>query len=172
MTYYYCLESDWWLHFSVVRTIEFYCVSPDPCSGSGYETNMQLYIPNLKKIGPVVHEVCVPENCPIFFIFFFTPFYRSNFEPTKDTFSWIDFSQIWHTYKALCGLKFKLNLRELWMIISLRMFKIFSHTYKINHWSYGLEVLSRDYPFIKSGPFWRNFKFDEMVNDHSSSCIS
>ena len=27
------------------------------------------YIPNLKEISPVVCEICVPENCPIFFIF-------------------------------------------------------------------------------------------------------
>ena len=50
------------------------------------------YIPNLKEIGPAVHEICIPENCPIFFTFFFTffffaPFYKSNFEPTKDTLS-------------------------------------------------------------------------------------
>ena len=44
------------------------------------------YIPNLKK-GPVVRDY-VPENCPIFFtFFFFIPFYKSNFEPTKDTLS-------------------------------------------------------------------------------------
>ena len=30
---------------------------------------------------------------------------------------------------------------------------IISHTYKINHWLYGLEILSSDYPFIKSGLF-------------------
>ena len=44
-------------------------------------------IPNLKEIGPVVYKICVPENCPIFFtfFFFFTPFYKSNIEPTKDT---------------------------------------------------------------------------------------
>ena len=31
-------------------------------------------------------EIYVPENCPIFFtfFFFFAPFYKSNFEPTKD----------------------------------------------------------------------------------------
>ena len=39
-----------------------------------------------EKIGPVVYEICVHENCPIFFTFFFAPFYKSNFEPTKDTF--------------------------------------------------------------------------------------
>ena len=45
------------------------------------------YIPNLKEIGPVVREIRVPENCPIFFtfFFFFAPFYKSNFEPTKNT---------------------------------------------------------------------------------------
>ena len=31
---------------------------------------MLLYILNLKKIGPVVHKICVSENCPIFFTFF------------------------------------------------------------------------------------------------------
>ena len=47
---------------------------------------MQPYIPILKKISIVVHEICVPENCPVFStFFFFTPFYKSNFEPTKDT---------------------------------------------------------------------------------------
>ena len=47
------------------------------------------------------------ENCSIFtFFFFFAPFYKSNFEPTKTPFSWIYFFQLWHTYynKALCGL--------------------------------------------------------------------
>ena len=43
-------------------------------------------MPNLKKISPVVHEICVPESCPIFFtVFFFAPFYKNNFGPTKDT---------------------------------------------------------------------------------------
>ena len=43
-------------------------------------------MPNLKKMGPVVHEICVIENCPISFtFFFFALFYKSNFEPTKDT---------------------------------------------------------------------------------------
>ena len=47
----------------------------------------QPYIPNLKEIGPVVREICVPKNYPIFFtfFFFFAPFYKSNFEPTKNT---------------------------------------------------------------------------------------
>ena len=31
MTYFYYLESDWRLHFSAVKTIEFYYMSPDPC---------------------------------------------------------------------------------------------------------------------------------------------
>ena len=38
---------------------------------------------------------------------------------------------------------------ELWMITSLKTFKIFSHTNRINHLSYGLEIFSRDYPFFK-----------------------
>ena len=47
---------------------------------------MQLYVPSLKEIGPVFHEICVPENCPIFFtFFFFALFYKNNFEPTNDT---------------------------------------------------------------------------------------
>ena len=39
-----------------------------------------------EKIGPVVHKKCVSENYPIFFTFFlfFTPFYKSNFEPTEN----------------------------------------------------------------------------------------
>ena len=36
---FYCLESDWWLHFSAVGTTELYCVSPDPCLGYGCEAN-------------------------------------------------------------------------------------------------------------------------------------
>ena len=36
---------------------------------------MQLYIPNMKEIGPVVYETCVPEYYPILFsFFFFAPF--------------------------------------------------------------------------------------------------
>ena len=43
------------------------------------------FIPNLKKLGPVVHKIYTPKNCPIFFtFFFFTPFHKSNFEPTKN----------------------------------------------------------------------------------------
>ena len=67
---------------------------------------MQPYIPNLKEIAPVVHKICVPKNCPIFSPF---PSYSHHF--TKVTlrqpntlFSWINFFQIWHNYKALCGL--------------------------------------------------------------------
>ena len=50
----------------------------------------QPFIPNLTEISPVVYEICVPENCPIFFtffffFFFFSPFYKSNFEPNKNT---------------------------------------------------------------------------------------
>ena len=40
MLNFYCLESDLSAHFSMVRTAEFYCVSPDPYSGSGYETKL------------------------------------------------------------------------------------------------------------------------------------
>ena len=52
------------------------------------------------------------------------------------------------------------------------MLKIFSHTYRINHWSHGFEILSRDYPFIKSGPYEGNLnrnKIDRMANDHLST---
>ena len=55
---------------------------------------MHSYTPNLKEIGRVVWEICVPENCTIFFTFFFffcAPLYKSNFEPP---FSWIDLFQI------------------------------------------------------------------------------
>ena len=40
MMYFYCLESDLSAHFSMVRTMEFYCASPDPYSGSGYKTKL------------------------------------------------------------------------------------------------------------------------------------
>ena len=43
------------------------------------------------------------------FFFFFTPFYKSNFEPTKDTLLWMDFFQIGTLIKHLVsyfGLKF------------------------------------------------------------------
>ena len=36
--FFYHLKSDWWPHFSAVKTTEFYCMSPNPCSESGYET--------------------------------------------------------------------------------------------------------------------------------------
>ena len=75
------------------------------------------YIPNLKEIGPVVCKLCVPENCPIFFTFFFflfAPFYKSNFEPNKNTLPVIDFFQTWHIYKALCGL----SLPKIWGCLS------------------------------------------------------
>ena len=39
--HFYCLESDLSAHFSMVRTAQFYCVSPDPYStGSGYKTKL------------------------------------------------------------------------------------------------------------------------------------
>ena len=54
----------------------------------------------------VFHEICFPEYCPIFFtfFFFFAPFYKSNFEPTKYSFLVDRFLSNLHTYKALCGL--------------------------------------------------------------------
>ena len=58
------------------------------------------------------------------------------------------------------------------MIISLRMFKIFSHTYKINM---ALKFFPETVLLLKvdrfEGILNRN-KIDEIVNDHSSSCIS
>ena len=55
-------------------------------------------MPNLKEIGPAVRKICVPEYIFLeiaifftffflFFFFFFAPFYKSIFEPTKDTLS-------------------------------------------------------------------------------------
>ena len=45
-----------------------------------------ILLTKFKEICCVLYEICVPENCPIFFtFFFFTQFYKSNFEPTKDT---------------------------------------------------------------------------------------
>ena len=87
---------------------------------------MQLYIPNLKEIGPVVHEICIPENCPIFFtFFFFAPFYKSNFEPNKNNLLLISFKfgtpiRLFVAYLDLNFGDVKLNLRELWMIIWLK----------------------------------------------------
>ena len=95
-------------------SIKFLCIL--------YPLYMQPHIRKLKEIGQVVCEICVLENCPIFFtfsFFFFAPFNKSNFEPNKTPFSLIDFFQIWHTYKTLCGLfslnlkRFKQNLSEL-----------------------------------------------------------
>ena len=64
----------------------------------------QAYIPNLKEISIVVRKIYFPENCPIFFtfFFFFTPFYKSNFEPPKDTLP-VDrfFSNLVHLYVTL-----------------------------------------------------------------------
>ena len=46
----------------------------------------QPHIPNLKKIYLIIHKVFVPENCPVFFtfFFFFAPFQKTNFESTED----------------------------------------------------------------------------------------
>ena len=45
------------------------------------------YIPNLKEITLEVCKICVSENFPLFFTFFFfyTPFYKTKFEPTRNT---------------------------------------------------------------------------------------
>ena len=89
---------------------------------------MRPYIPKFKKISPVVHEICVSENYPIFFtFFFFAPFYKSKFEPTKDTLLMVRFlSNLVHLLGTLWPIitknseMFKLNLWESWMIISLK----------------------------------------------------
>ena len=68
---------------------------------------MQPYIPILKEIGPVVREIYVPENCPIFFTFSSSSshrFTKVTLSQPKTPFPWIDIFQIWHTYKALCSL--------------------------------------------------------------------
>ena len=64
------------------------------------------YIPNLKEIGPVVCKICILKIAP-----FSSPFSSSLHRFTKVTlnqpktpFPWIDFFQIWHTYKACCSL--------------------------------------------------------------------
>ena len=62
---------------------------------------------------------------------------------------------------------FKPNMSESWMIISLIIFKRFSHIYWISHWRCGLESHSIHYPLRL---LWRIFKFDQMVNNHLSSC--
>ena len=64
---------------------------------------MQLYKPNLKNISKVVCKICVPENCPTFFTFFFFALFHKSNHP-KTPYLWIDFFQILHTYKVLCGL--------------------------------------------------------------------
>ena len=63
------------------------------------------YIPNFKEIGLVVCEIFVPENCPIFFTFSSSHrFTEVNLSQPRTPFPWINFFQIWHTYKALYGL--------------------------------------------------------------------
>ena len=53
----------------------------------------QLYLSNLKEISPVVYEICVSENFPIFFtfFFFFALFTKINLSQPKAPFSSIDF---------------------------------------------------------------------------------
>ena len=47
----------------------------------------QPYKPNLKEIDSVVCEICVLENCPLFFTFLLYTVLKSNFEPPKKSFS-------------------------------------------------------------------------------------
>ena len=93
-----------------------------------YLPYMRPYIPNLKEISPVVCEICVPENCPIFFtfFFFFALFYKSTLShqshSSRRSISFKFGTPIRH-FVAYCSLNlkmFKLNLKELWMIISLK----------------------------------------------------
>ena len=63
------------------------------------------YIPSLKEIDVVVYEICVHEIAP------FSSHFSSSHQFTKvilsqpkTPFSWINFFQIWHNHKALCGL--------------------------------------------------------------------
>ena len=72
--------------------ISLYPQSRFPSNHIFYALNiiMRPYMPYLKKISPVVHQICVPDNCPIFFtfyiFFFLAPYYRSkSIELTKDT---------------------------------------------------------------------------------------
>ena len=67
------------------------------------------YIPTLEGISQVVYEICVHKYCP--FSSHYSSFSSSLHRFTKVTlsqrmtpFSWIDFFQISHTYKVLCGL--------------------------------------------------------------------
>ena len=72
-----------------------------------YPPYTRPYIPNVKQISPVVHEIYVPENCPIFHLFLFSYshcFTKVTLSQPKTPFPWIDFFEIWHTYKALYSL--------------------------------------------------------------------
>ena len=65
---------------------------------------------NLKEISPVVYEICIHENCPIFFtFFFFIPFYKSNFWANQR-----------HTSHGLISLKFGTPIRHLVAYLSLK----------------------------------------------------
>ena len=94
----------------------------------------------------IVHKIFVSENCTIFFtFFFFASFYKlfwTNWsQPCLGTISFKFGTLIKHFVAYFClNFKemFKLNLSELWMIISLKIFKIFSHACQINHWWCGL----------------------------------
>ena len=59
-----------------------------------------------EKIGQVVHEKCVHEIIPFssHFSSFLHRFTKVALSQPKTLLPWNDFFQIWHTYKALCGL--------------------------------------------------------------------
>ena len=50
-------------------------------------------------------------------------------------------------------------------------FRIFSHTYWINHWWRGLTNVCRYCPFIKCGPFWRTFKSESNLQNSDQPLI-
>ena len=55
------------------------------------------------------------------------------------------------------------------------MFKIFSHTYRKKHWSYGFQIFPDTILLLKVDRFegiLNRIKIDEMVTDHLSCCNS
>ena len=88
-------------------------------------------------------------------------------------------SNLAHLYSTLWPIlsytleMFKLNLRELWMIMSLNMFKIFSHAYRKVTDCMALEffpeiILVLKMDCVEGILNW--IKIDRMANDHLSSC--
>ena len=66
-----------------------------------------------------------------------------------------------------------MNVRELWIIISLKTFKMFSHTYRKTTDCMALKVFHKTILLLKVDRFegiLNQIKIDRMVNDHSSSC--